>query len=65
MFGDFVEEIKDFMAHLAIGSEGEDNQLSARESFNGFPIFVIFWYSVFYEPGQDKQTNFSTVHVRT
>ena len=37
-----MEEIKDFMAHLAIGSEGEDNQLSARESFNGFPIFVIF-----------------------
>ena len=42
MSGDFVEEIKDFMAHLAIGCEGKNSQLGVRESFNGFPIFVIF-----------------------
>jgi hypothetical protein len=43
MFRDFMrKEVEDFRAHLAIGSESEDDQLGARESFNGFPIFVIY-----------------------
>ncbi len=41
-----MKEVQDFRAHLAIGSEGKNIQLGAiGESFNGFPIFVIFMCS--------------------